>query len=247
MVKDFVVVADLGAAGNLIRNLMLLGETDWPLLSDRLERILDQYPSDLQLSNWLQKEYQLRFWQRYYNLDLSNELNYSLYQEVPATALPKVWINHSAFWQPTQLETFIKHCNIIYVAPVTDAGLEWQIRSYAIKKTIPLLHDFCFEHDQEQQKQDYIDTYGTAAYYLFNITNMKHIIGQRQHDFRLQMAKCIDLEVLINGTPMEIHQTLKQATGLDIAVDAIGQVVAAWRALHWSDTADWEYHTIFQQ
>jgi hypothetical protein len=61
MVKDFVVVADLGAAGNLLRNLMLLGETDWPLLADRNARILNQYPADLALDNWLNQEYQLRF------------------------------------------------------------------------------------------------------------------------------------------------------------------------------------------
>ena len=78
---------------------------------------------------------------------------------------------------------------------------------------------------------------------------MKDIIGQRQEEFRLQISnkQFIDLELLVNGTALEIHHALHQSTGLDIAVDAIGQVVAAWRALHWSDTADWEYHTIFQQ
>lgn len=64
MVKDFLVVADLGAAGNLVRNLLLLGDTDWPQETNRLARILNQYPVNLELKNWLEQEYRLRFWTR---------------------------------------------------------------------------------------------------------------------------------------------------------------------------------------
>ena len=248
MVKDFVIVADLGAAGNLVRNLMLLGETDWPAAADRSATILNQYPSNLELQYWLQTEYRLRFWEHYYKLDLSNELNYTQFLKLPLVELPRVWLNHSAFWQTAQFKMFTTHCNIVYVAPVTATGLEWQIRSYTSKKTIPLLHDFCFEQDREQQKQQYIEMHGIEAYYLLNITNMKIIIDQRQREFRLQIpnVQCIDLEILLNGTASKIHYALKQATGLNIAINTIEQVVTAWRRLHWSNTEDWKYHKIFQ-
>jgi hypothetical protein len=42
MVKDILIVADLGAAGNLLRNLMLLGNTDWLLLTDKIKTIFQQ-------------------------------------------------------------------------------------------------------------------------------------------------------------------------------------------------------------
>jgi hypothetical protein len=249
MVKDFVIVSDLGAAGNLVRNLMLSGETDWPMVTDKFTTILNQYPRNLELKDWLQQENRLRFWLHYYKLDLSNELNFAQFLKLPQAKLPRVWLNHSAFWQPDQFEMFVNHCNVVYVAPTTAHGLEWQIRSYASKKTIPLLHDFCFEQDREQQKQQYIDTHGAEAYYLLNITNMKHIIDQRQQEFRLKIphAHCIDLEVLVNGTVASIQDALTQATGLHIEIGTIEQVVNAWRQLHWSSTEEWNYHKIFQQ
>ena len=248
MVKDFLVIADLGAAGNLLRNLMLLGATDWPHETNRLARILNQYPPDLSLKNWLQKEYQLRFWKQHYSLDLSDNLDSEQYCQLPTLDVPRVWLNHSAFWQTEQLAWFDEHCNIVFVTPTTQAGLEWKIRSYTSKKTVPLLHDFCFEHNREQQQQQYIQTHGEEAYYTLNICNMKQIVDQRQKMLLNQFHnKCIELELLLTGSAEQIHTAIKQLTGLDIPAEQIGQVVTAWRQLHWQDTADWKYHSIFQQ
>jgi hypothetical protein len=247
MVKDFLVIADLGAAGNLLRNLMLLGKTDWPLPIARLARILNQYPDDLKLNNWLEQEYRLRFWRQQYGLDLSDNLDHAQFEQLPVVELPRVWLNHSAFWQQQQFDWFSTHCNIVYVAPSTQAGLEWQIRSYVGKKTLPLLHDFCFEHDRDQQRQEYIQQHGINAYYKLNVENMKEIINQRQQQFWHQIPNGIKLELLLTGSPTEIHNAIVQATGLKIEIQQIEQVVTAWRKLHWTDTLDWEYHYLFQQ
>ena len=249
MVKDFVVVADLGAAGNLVRNLMLLGETDWPLLTDRNAIILNQYPANLALDNWLNQEYQLRFWKQHYGLDLSDNLDSVQFEQLPAVGLPRVWLNHSAFWQQEQFEWFSKHCNIVYVAPSTQTGLEWQLRSYVSKKTLPLLHDFCFEHDRDQQRHEYAQQHGIDAYYKLNIENMKEVINQRQQQFWDQTSSGIKLELLLSGSPTEIHNAITQTTGLIIDPQQIEQVVTAWRKLHWAwtDTTDWKYHYLFKQ
>jgi len=247
MVKDIVVVADLGAAGNLIRNLLLLGSTDWPLATNKLLSILNQYPNNLELKNWLQIEYRLRFWKQYYGLDISDSLDISQFEKLPPTNFPRVWLNHSAFWQPEQFAWFSKQCNIVYVSPSTPAGLEWQIRSYTSKKTVSLLHDFCFDTDQAQQQEKYIQEHGYEAYYQLNITNMKCIIDQRQQEFRKHISEhnCINLELLLSGSSIDIHNVLKQTTGLDIAIDQIDQVILAWRKLHWDGTTDWKYSSIF--
>ena len=246
MVKDFLVIADLGAAGNLVRNLLLLGDTDWPQETNRLARILKQYPVNLELKHWLQQEYRLRFWTQQYSLDLSDNLDCELYRQLPTVDLPRVWLNHSAFWQAEQFAWFADHCNIVFVAPTTAAGLEWQIRSYTSKKTLPLLHDFCFEHNREQQRRQYIETHGELAYYRLNITNMKHIIDQRQQVFLNQWSnRCIALELLLTGTAEQIHTEIKQLTNLDIPPESIDQVVTAWRSLHWDNTRDWESSNIF--
>ena len=247
MVKDFLIIADLGAAGNLVRNLLLLGNTDWPYETNRLARVLKQYPAGLELKNWLQQEYQLRSWTTNYGLDLSDNLDSDKFCQLPATNLPRVWLNHSAFWQAEQLTWFAEHCNIVFVAPTTLAGLEWQIRSYVCKKTVPLLHDFCFMENRDQQRQQYIETYGKKTYYALNITNMKHIINQRQQLFLRKLSdKCITLELLVSGSSEKIHTEIKKITNLNISTEKINQVVTAWRKLHWIDTIDWEYHSIFQ-
>lgn len=247
MVKDFLIIADLGAAGNLVRNLMLLSKTDWPLSTDRLTRILNQYPADLTLDKWLDQEYQLRFWKQQYGLDLSDNLDYAQFDVLPAVELPRVWLNHTAFWQQEQFNWFSAHCNVVYVAPTTLAGLEWQIRSYASKKTLTLLHDFCFEHDRDQQRQEYIQQHGIDSYYKLNIENMKEIVNQRQQQFWNQVPNGITLELLLSGSPTEIHTAILQTTGLVVDIQQIHQVVTAWRKLHWTETADWEYHYLFQQ
>jgi hypothetical protein len=228
--------------------LLLLGDTDWPQETNRLARILNQYPINLELKNWLQQEYRLRFWTQYYSLDLSDNLDCELYRQLPTADLPRVWLNHSAFWQEEQLAWFADHCNIVFVAPTTATGLEWQIRSYASKKTVPLLHDFCFEHSREQQRRQYIETHGEQAYHTLNIVNMKHIIDQRQQLFVNHWRnRLIALELLLTGSAEQIHTAIKQLTNLYIPTDAIDQVVTAWRGLHWDNTTDWEYSNIFQQ
>jgi hypothetical protein len=249
MVKDILIVADLGAAGNLLRNLLLLGNTDWPLSTDKIKTILNQYPVNLQLKNWLQVEYKLRFWSRYYGLDLSDQLDFKNYQTLPPTLYPRVWLNHSAFWEKDQIKSFLHKCCVVYVAPSTSRGLEWQIRSYVTKKTKELLHDFCFTDNREIQIKKYIKDYGIDAYYLYNIENMKCIIEKRQIDMKkiISSTQCIDLETLLFGKSDEIRDMIQQATELSIPTEQIEKVVSAWRKLHWDDTTTWEYHKIFQQ
>ena len=76
---------------------------------------------------------------------------------------------------------------------------------------------------------------------------MKEIINQRQQQFWNLIPDGITLELLLAGSPTEIHTAIQQTTGLIIDTQQISQVVTAWRRLHWTDTADWEYHYLFQQ
>ena len=55
-----LVVADLGAAGNLVKNLIMLSpEIHWPFQKDRYQTILNQYSTTVNFDNWLSIEYQL--------------------------------------------------------------------------------------------------------------------------------------------------------------------------------------------
>lgn len=250
MVKNVLIVGDLGAGTNIIRNLLLLGNYSWPLQTEKFEKILLQYPDNIELKDWLQQEYILRFWSKHYGVDLSDTLDYDRYcNQFVKLALPVIFINHSAFYQQQEFDEFVKEFDVLFVAPTTELGLEWQIRSYCEKKTVELLHDFSFDNDRESQIQQFKKSNGEEAYYNLNIANMKEIISQRQTDFgkQLPLSDQISLESLLYDSPDAIVNTLNVKFHQNLPMDKVSLLLSKWRNLHWpiEQTTNWKYHHLF--
>lgn len=242
-----LVVADLGAAGNLIKNLIALSpDIHWPLLKDRYQTILNQYATTVNFDNWLSVEYQLRFWKRHYQVDLSDDLDYTTYKESNMPDCPVVFLNHSAFYQHEQFNKFKKILDTIYVAPNTEFGLIWQIRSYCEKKSVPLLHDFSFETNKKEQIATYIHKHGEESYYCMNIANMKEIVGARQQLLKqhFNTGSIIALEHLIQGSVDGVIDVLSNALNISLPVEQVTAIINAWRNLHWppEKTFEWKYY-----
>lgn len=246
MVKNILVIADLGAAGNLVKNLLFLSDqVDWPLKDDRFERISKQYSSQTtSFNNWLDKEYELRFWHRLYGIDLSDNLDWDQYKKSgnDCGSKPIVFLNHSAFYQLDQFRIFQRHLDIIYICPSTDLGHEWQIRSYCEKKTVEKLHNFSFDSDPISQKVEYIAQHGLEDYYRLNVENMKHIIKARQLEFS-QICDSIDLESFIVGDPEIARKKLRDLIKIEIDKQKFTDILVSWRNLHWPvrETKRWKY------
>lgn len=231
-----LVIADLGSAGNLVKNLLLLSEqTDWPLADDRYNRILSQYRYSRNIfRNWLQIEGTLRFWQTKYRIDLSNNLDWATYADNCATTTwPIVFLNHSAFYQLDQLSNFVNKLKTIYVSPVTEFGLDWQIKSYCKKKGIDNLHDFTFDIDKENQINQYIELHGQNQYNELNISNMKEIVGSRQKEMQKLIPKFIPLEEIISGDIHNLHNLITEISQVDINFAQFSTVLTRWRKLHY--------------
>ena len=247
MHKDILIVADLGAAGNLVKNIILLGNVDWPLPVNPYDRLTKQYSPDITFQNWLKTEQQLQFWKKYYGIDLSNYLDYEQYVKCGPAKKPIVWLNHSAFWQLDEFDKFCSECDTIYVFPKTPFGLEWQVRSYCEKKTVEKMHNFSFANKQEYN--EYMQTHTLDQYYENNILNMKEIIDHRQKNFskhlNLDTIK-IALEDLIFGNSLTIISQLNKIN-LEIDLTQAAQLITAWRNLHWpvEDTQNWAYTHLF--
>jgi len=242
MVKDILIVADLGAAGNLVRNLLLLSDqTDWPLANDRFATVMKQYQPTLQLKNWLPVENQLRFWQRYYHVDISDDIDIEKFNQRSKKDRPVVYLNHSAFYQESQYQQLTTQVKTLYVAPKTEFGLSWQIRSYCEKKTVEKLHNFTFEKDIEQQKLDYCTVHGADAYYKLNIQNFKDIVGKRQKEFG---NPDLSLEDLLFKSADDIVFVLANKLEIAINVEQAQQIIQSWRSLHWpsEQTMSWDYY-----
>jgi len=244
MVKNILIIADLGAAGNLIKNLLWLSsEVDWPIPKDKKTTILNQYTADTSFAQWLHKESQLRVWKHYYGIDLSYDLDYTTFNKhFIKKDLPVVFLNHSAFYQLNKVNEFNDNFTTLYIRPATNFGLEWQVRSYCEKKSVEQLHNFSFNNSPDQERDEFIRINGPGAYYRVNVGNMREIIRDRQNYLDKIIQNKIDLETILSGSTDEI------ANALPVTVDKalIVEVISAWRSLHWplETTLDWEYTNV---
>lgn len=245
---NFLVAGDIGAAANLVRNIMLLSkDVDWPLNSFRLETVLNQYPERLKTNmlEWIYIEVGLRFFQKYYGVDLSHDLNWDDYEKkVVETQLPAVFINHSFVWEFNNFLTFADHMPSLIVMPTTDFGLEWQIRAYCEKKGVDIMHNFTFPDRVEEQRTEYISKHGKEAWNQENITNMRSVIKERRDrivDTHKHMI--LPLEWLIGPEDLPAINTIREYFDINVDVKEAAQVLNTWRSCHWpvEQTLEWKY------
>ena len=227
MNKHLLLIGDLGAGTNLVKNLCLLDKSyDCPW-QDPFNFFLTMY-KDTDFNNWLFYEDQTRFWQKRYGFDLSNNLESRDLKNINRT----VFINHSAFWQQDQLDKLKDSCDIIFLAPMSDKGLRWQIRAYVVKKGIDKLHNFSFTNPSIE-KQSYIDQHGLENYYKFNVLNMYEIIKHR----RDQLAK--KLTVFDMSNAYKGHNDIVQyfnTLGTNIPTHLANELFNEWYSKHWDYT-----------
>jgi hypothetical protein len=247
---NFLVAGDIGAASNLIRNIMLLSnDIHWPLEQSRLTTILNQYPERLTVNKleWIFIEVKLRFFDRYYGIDPSHDLNWANYEKnLIATEQPAVFINHSFVWELDNFFTFAKHMPSIIVMPTTDLGLEWQIRAYCEKKGVDIMHNFTFLDRIEEQKAKYIDQHGVEAWHRENIANMKMIIRERRDHIMntVNLNTIVPLEWVLSGNDDQlIVDKLSHYFDININLDQALTVLNTYRSRHWplEDTHNWKY------
>ena len=52
MIKNIVIIGDLGAGSNIVKNLILLGNNvDWPLRTDKFNTLQDHYNKNVKLKS----------------------------------------------------------------------------------------------------------------------------------------------------------------------------------------------------
>jgi hypothetical protein len=248
--KNVLIIADLGAAANCVKNLLLMGEYAWPLKEDKFKTLLNQYRNDLRLSDWLSQEYKLRHWKKFFGIDLSDDLNFDSYcQKLIEQNLPIIFINHTSFHQREEFYKFSDCMDILFVAPTSEFGYEWQVRAYCEKKTVKNLHDFTFAENKEKSVIEFKNRYGDDAYYEINITNMKEITKQRQQEFRsyIDDRNFLPLETLLFGNIKDIVDFLNNRFQQNLPFEHVQSLINAWKKLHWpiDQTANWRYHHLF--
>ena len=246
---DLLIVADLGAAGNLVKNIVVQShQVDFPC-QDRLDTVLRQYPNVLRddKSNWLNFEYRLRNWEKLYGIYLSDCLDWKKYQLArPLREKSVVFLNHSAFYQIPEFLEFYQNLPTLSVLATDDWQLKWQVRAYVEKKGLENLHDFTFETDREQQIKNFIDANGKDAYHRINIINMFEIMKQRASDFvrHVDTEKILPLQWLITPNNDDcLLERIENCLEITIPTNSAKMILESWRKLHWdpADTLDWKW------
>ena len=185
-----IVVGDLGAGANFVKNTLLLSPTvDFPgVVGLRLEYICSLvYPSMLKdnLNKWITQEYRLRLWQRHYGVDITDSYQDIKTPQVIATSQHSqvVFLSH---WPDTalKLKALYSGIKIVSLYPANNTELRWQINAYIEKLGIKRLQNFTFLNDIEQQKNNYINEHGADAYYKLNVLNMFEILKDRINDYK---------------------------------------------------------------
>lgn len=248
---DLLIVADLGAAGNLVKNMIVQSpQVDFPY-QDRLGTVLKQYPDTLRQdkSTWLNFEYRLRNWEQSYGIDLSENLDWEEYQLVrQCHEKSAVFLNHSAFYQIPEFLEFYQNLLTILVLGTDDWQLKWQVRAYVEKKGVENLHDFTFEIDRDRQIKEFIDRHGRDEYHRVNIANMFEIMKQRS----LEIAKYVDTSkvlplqwLIIPENDQRLVEHLENSFEIKLPLHDVKLILDAWRKLHWhpQHTLDWKWWT----
>lgn len=247
--KNIIISAQMGAAGNLVKNLVLLShKIFFPGDPDRARLIENQYPDSL-LENkldWVKIETRL-------NHMIQNPflMDFKVDQVVDRDS-PRVFLNHSLFWQwPSDLWDTLDQFNFIFVMPFTRFGLEWQCRAAFEKVLAPqkeLLYDFCFEgSDKQHLILDYINTHGYAKYEAWNVFNMREIFLRQQQTLADTISgkpvMAIALEDLLLSPGAYLGKKLNDTFDLDLDIESVSNILKTWRDLHWplESTFDWKY------
>ena len=230
-----VVVGDLGAGANLVKNVLLLSpEVDFPYcVESRLDYIKNLvYPGYLKnnLNQWIKHEYKLRRWKEHYDVDIADQ-----YADIGTTKVIQtsqsskiIFITHRVDIA-TALKQKYPGIRLVSLYPKNDQELKWQITAYISKIGIENLHNFTFSDNIVQQKNDYINEFGLESYYQCNVLNMFEIMKERASDFEKLSAHLIAIGQLQTS---DWISELLDFLNLKLDIDQAIELVTTWKNLH---------------
>lgn len=217
-----IVLGDLGAGANFVKNILLLSsDIDFPIPSRQRSRIETiktlVYPDCLKFnpSNWIRYEYFLRTWKQHYGVDISdnyNDINTAQVQNI--TQKQKVvFLSH---WPEIvkKIKTKYPKIKVVSVCATTDEEVSWQVSQYISKIGFEKLQNFSFQNNIEEQKLSYISKYGNNEYLRLNALNMLEILTERKSTYVDNNYITIKISQL-----QEDHWIVELANKLNIKLD----------------------------
>jgi len=247
--KPILVIADLGAAANLVKNLLFLDKNYSFLespVNDRHQYLLNTtYTNNLTFNEWFNFEARTRKWK----IDIAHRIDSAEILNIQSDLHNIIFINHTAFWELDELDKIKDLFNIVYVFPKTLIGVVWQVRAYIEKKGYEELHNFTFENNAEQSKQEMIDKFGVKYWAKVNATNMFNIVKERRTKFYCYAKKnnfcLVSLESLVDQNTTQAYNTLS-GIAPQMARNEFDDILHRWQSYHWpySETLNQQWFDI---
>jgi hypothetical protein len=248
----FVFHGDLGAAKNILKNIVLLSpQVHFPVNApDRLEYFQNRIYVQQSINDWFRYEYHLKDYEKFGMPLILGDVDVdSILQLPPAVQTLLATKNYA-------LDLFNKEranqvvelpwCRFLMIYPQTEQALRWQVRAYTTKKKPEQLHNFTY-CDQSLIDQHQVQ-YGMQSWIKVNTYNFYCNVRDYAQQLKTQSWPSVPLEwILYSKHWDQLIDFL--ITHFEVEIDHARalQLLQCWTNLHWPvDTTDlWEHVDIF--
>lgn len=240
-----IVLGDLGAGANFVKNTLLLSpdvDFPWHNADDRLKFITSNvYPDHLKTvpSRWIKHEYQLRSWNTFYGTDIADD-----YHSIDTVQVRKITKNKKivflCHWPHIvqKLKQQYPKITVVSLHAQTQQEVEWQVSQYISKIGIENLQNFSFNGNIEAQKKEFMASHGNEQYYRFNALNMFEVLQQRKDTYAN-----VDY-ITIRIADLQSNNWIVPVTaklGIELDLTQANQLFATWQNLCPTLKKYWEY------
>jgi hypothetical protein len=255
MKKLIIIYSDVGAAKNLIKNVISLHkDVFFPFdKNNRLEFYKKKLYSDsisIGDGKWTIREQQTKKYFAF-GIDDSYNINDSILenQKFLETLNEKNIVIETNVKET--LLNFLKYDFAVglAIAPKSSFAAHWQVRAYVTKIGDTNLQNFTLESNNQNDIKEYINKIGMENWTKENITNFYEVIYNDRNWSREAGLNTIDLDYIINPIYWEeLISKLKDITKIDLDQDQSIELIKAWHDMHWKleDTKNWKYGFIDQ-
>ena len=248
----FVVHADLGAAKNIIKNILLLSpEVYFPFdTNDRLGFMLREIYNPRPLDSWFDAEYRLKNYPDFGinfvlgDADVDNIVN------LPTAMRTQLIKTNFALdlYNREQAERVIHlpWVRFVCIYPRTDLGLRWQVRAYVSKKSEKLMHNFTYQDPADIEKHK--AQWGQESWTKVNIYNFYQAVSEYRDKLEQRAWPSIELEQILYPERWEdLVESLTQYFAVPLDRDQCLRLLQAWSNLHWPliETRQWQHDDVF--
>jgi hypothetical protein len=250
--KIFVLHADLGAAKNIIKNILLLSpEVYFPFTThDRLEFLLTKIYNTRPLNSWFDAEYTLKNYPKFGIELLQGDANVDDVINLPDDMRRQLSKTNFALdlYNRDQVDRVVNlpWVRFMCVYPRTDLGVRWQVRAYVSKKSENAMHNFTYEDPKDIERHK--EQWGHESWSKVNIYNFYQAVLAHRTKLQHSAWPSIELEQVIYPDRWEdLIDSLIRYFAISLNHVQCLRLLKAWSDLHWplADTCLWHHNDIF--